>query len=100
MTNRIKVVGMILHVEVTEQDIRLGLPRQADRCPIARAINRALPDSDPCVSGSFILLGHDQVDTPADVARWIDRFDAHKASVDPFGFTLELIDQPASIGSA
>lgn len=89
-----------LHVSVTQDDIRRGVPNDPCRCPVARALNRAADTLgyDAAVSAYLTTLTVDgeksfyYSKTPGPVGKFVQDFDAGAASDDPFefdiGFTL------------
>lgn len=91
-----------LVVNVTAEDIASGVPNDCSDCPIARAIQRALPEYHVDVTRSKIELARPTGDGEVwsrgyyelpDVARkFVLAFDTdHQASYPPFSFTATLI---------
>jgi hypothetical protein len=78
--------GSRVPVHVTQDDINAGTPGDGAACPVALAIQRALPGAKvhigatPTINGRVIGLG-------ADIADWIGRYDRGE-HVDPF--TIQL----------
>lgn len=89
-----------LVIEVTAQDIALGEPTHACRCPVARAVARAIGGS---IDRADAAAGAGRVSTawpdgtfahyelPAEVDAFMDDFD-HGRPVAPFSFTVLLED--------
>ena len=89
--SRIKPLPSRVHIDVTAEDIELGIPRSSNACPIARAAKRVLKGplgvgvDDICVFSpkeKFYIL-------PPHVIAWRRRFDA-KLPVKPISFDTEL----------
>jgi hypothetical protein len=85
---------MQVQVEVTQDDICNGFRGDCTECPIALALERALP-------GHHIEVGNDSVwsseehlaDLPADAVAFIVRFDLWgRSEAEPFRFTLTIPD--------
>lgn len=80
-----------IRAEVTERDIRLGVCGDSRRCPIARALNRAMGTRQAVGVGSEIMFDRDglYLTTPKVLLTFMNRFDNRKP-VSPFSFTLNL----------
>lgn len=76
-------------VNVTQEDIDHGVANNCFKCPIARAVERALPGSDPTVRNFVYLYGTHcgSADLPLKAGEFIDRFDNNE-SVSPLTFDL------------
>ena len=95
-------MAIIVRIKVTQADIDLGSRRCPSWCPIALAIERALPRSQPSVGArtfSVQMPGkHDRVGNlclPYEAQRFVAAFDdaMHKHEVvKPFEFDLLLPD--------
>ncbi len=103
---------MKLPVKVTKEDIKYGTPGNADSCPVALAINRALRGTVTGYHWSTVghgsIMLHDGVSmtllSPAQVKRFVSVYDStrrryhstlnerllHWRVVRPFEFTLEV----------
>lgn len=87
---------MLVHVSVTEEDIRRGMKNRAIGCPVALAMLRVtgkchIVNADLIVSANLILTCPQFVPTPYEVIRFIEKFDAIKpVPVQPFEFDIEL----------
>lgn len=83
-----------MKVEVTQNDIDIGLPRSATSCPVARACNRAgFYGATVGVTRLLYFDGHQTVgiDMPSQVTNFIKAFDAGRRRVEPFVFELDDI---------
>ncbi|HMJ06897.1 MAG TPA: hypothetical protein VK474_11625 [Chthoniobacterales bacterium] len=95
---------------VTARDIREGIKQDCERCPLALAINRAMP-----LGFGKVSIGPDFVDIystgpdgngqpvasiplPPRAVQWRQRFDDNRG-VEPITFTLE-VDLPGEAVSA
>lgn len=85
-----------LAIYVRRDDIAAGVPEDASRCPVARALRRATDYHEEVTVGprSLILRGfmrrRDRVTSLPEPAReFIRRFDNHE-SVEPFLFHVEF----------
>ena len=76
-------------VSVTAEDIRVGVPRDQYRCPVARAIKRRLKSHDVSVGTWIFIDVLIDVETPPQVLRWIRAFDEQRP-VGPFAFYLVI----------
>lgn len=86
---------MIVHVEVTREDIENG-NYGCSRCPVALAIRRAIPGSIPLVTRTnFTLMGASgkKYQTPPGMRDFILEFD-NQLPVEPITFDLEVPDGP------
>jgi hypothetical protein len=84
-------------VSVTDEDIRLGKPKDGTCCPVALALRRAFPgvsvldlDQDEAEilfdNGDSLTL-----DLPPDAGHFVNQFDRHgPGAVAPFSFDLEV----------
>lgn len=82
----------ILNVEVTQEDIDLGVQGSSTSCPVARAINREVDGEglDVDVETSCIYVtGYHLADTSDTVETFITSFD-DLLPVEPFQFTIVL----------
>lgn len=83
-------------VEVTQEDINMGVKKDCHRCPIARAISRTLgtiPDNISVIPNSVDIF-HPKFLTsyfPDSVRVFIQNYDHNKSLVRPFEFELEGI---------
>ena len=89
--SRIKPLPSHIHIDVTAEDIELGIPRSSNACPIARAAKRVLKGplgvgvDDIAVfgpKGGYYLL-------PDKAQRFLKKFD-RKEPVKPISFDAEL----------
>jgi hypothetical protein len=86
-----------VRIDVTQEDINAGVPRDSCRCPIAHAIDRAIGSTSmDCVSvNAFkVSVWRDErrlwsALTPPDLIDFIKAFD-HDRDVKPFSFDLDL----------
>lgn len=69
-------------VSVTQEDIQKGVPGDSARCPIHRALRRAVGGED----GWNLLVEN----MPLEVIQFVRRFDAGLA-VEPFTFTALIV---------
>lgn len=81
-----------LTVEVTQEDIDLGVPMYLSECPVARATQRATGNTYSWAGPANIYteIGV-YVDTPKIVSDWMYDFDTGQA-VQPFSFEIEVPD--------
>ena len=86
-----------LTIEVTQEDIDRGLPRNCGHCPVALAVMRATGFEEVYVSawsmqlyrkGSYVPGG--SALTPKEAAGFIDAFDGRGACPEPFSFTVDF----------
>ena len=87
-------------VNVTQEDINNGTSGDYDRCPIALAIARELPGSDPSVSDEVHLLGEGYCGhacQPSEAEEFVISFDLGRP-VSPLTFklTFENFDSPTA----
>lgn len=75
-------------IEVTAEDIERGARIDPERCPIALACRRALPDIAVSVDG-YGIDEYDLIPTPDVAAKFITSFDTGK-TVEPFSFELRI----------
>ena len=79
-----------IKVDVTQEDIDHGVQSDCRKCPVARAISRALGFQVEAYSTIGIWLSDsDKVPTPAIASAFIRQFDEFKP-VSPFSFDLEV----------
>lgn len=84
-------------IKVTKNDIKFGYPNSATTCPIARAVQRLLPDGNVFVYPTEIEFcqltesKHDHIRTklPEEAVQFIRDFDTGN-KVRPFTFELEI----------
>lgn len=80
-------------IEVTQEDIDKGVPENCSKCPVARAIERTLPNPSPSIAVDPEVIEWFDGDqwqfryTKVKVQTFIERFDAGKP-VKPFSFEL------------
>jgi hypothetical protein len=84
-----------MKIEVTQEDIDSGLKKNGYSCPIARAIKRTIPASDPFVEDQHLDLiqpgGRKRVQLPAEAIAFIKNFDAiDRNKPEPFSFELDI----------
>ena len=85
-----------VHVELTQEDIDQGIPRDCGNCPVARAIERAMGVSCKVEVEANRLDVYDGetwwTPLPAMVETFVDNFDNVNQRVlcEPFTFDLEL----------
>jgi len=82
---------MRVKIEVTQEDIDLGVVADGDSCPIARSLRRIFPDLDVYVGGCYFDLIDEGIEIasvtlPKTAQRFIDRFDGERATVRPETF--------------
>lgn len=82
---------MKIQVVVTQDDIKRGRPCLADRCPVARALNRATKDCDWSITHTTYRNRRTEFCNyiPPKVAAFVRRFDRRK-SVWPISFTVTV----------
>lgn len=75
-----------IRVEVTQEDIEEGAPANCQRCPVARAVRRALGltevEIQVVLDPDLIDVGGIPHDMPYSVGRWVREYDG---SVGPEG---------------
>lgn len=92
-------------ISVTKNDIREGIPGDADSCPIARALHRAGFKYAYAVSkgigankgGSLLVTISDVAPLPNTANKFIENFDNDGKSVKPFKFTLNISNEKAKL---
>lgn len=87
---------MRVRIDVTERDIKAGVPNNADTCPIAIAAKRVI-SGEVCVSfKAGIETGKDtSIPLPKKATRFMYSFDnCDDEKVKPFSFT---VNAPASV---
>lgn len=88
-----------MRIEVIEEDIKKGVPKNTTLCPVALAIKRAIPEeyhktvsvqSDECF---FSLDGKilNCYSYPDEVVKQIDNFDWFGLGMEPFSFEIEVV---------
>ena len=84
-----------LTVHVTQEDIDNGERQSCSRCPVARAIARALQVSETRVTVASRIAVFDQrvapLTTPRKVMSFITAFDGERP-VEPFSFDLQFVE--------
>lgn len=89
---------MIVTVQVTAEDIRLGLPGECSRCPIAYALLRLLPEPIAWHAGPMSLHVRNKdrellsMCVPVEARDFMYSFDRGQP-VDPFSFEVEMIEE-------
>jgi hypothetical protein len=81
----------LIEIEVTEADIKAGVPADSERCPIARAIARTLGIVSVSVDDGISLIDGWGYRTPPKATTFIHRFDDGH-SVKPAHFTFQLAE--------
>ncbi len=81
-------------IDVTAEDVRDGERCQSQRCPIALAIERALPNADALVNAHLATVSVGPTDRrmlrlPVEAARAVVKYD-ETGEMRPFGFELDL----------
>lgn len=85
-----KELGMTsLRVTVTQEDITSGVPGDNKLCPVARAINRLLPNALVYTLAMF-THGDSTYRIPAAAMKFVNSFDRGEL-VEPFSFVLERV---------
>jgi hypothetical protein len=86
----------LLHINVTQRDIDLGVREKCDRCPVALAIQKMYPKCEAHVGGTYIRVGVPDnldifaiFDLPASAWAFIGAFDKG-LGVKPFQFVAKL----------
>ncbi len=83
------------HIALIEQDVQYGRRGVRCGCPVARAIGRILPRSDPHVDYRFITWLQDgkrhNMPTTPDLQLWIELFDGH--TEDNFWWFIENLPE-------
>ncbi len=98
-----KTLPKTIKVELAETDIRLGVAANSVKCPIARALRRAVGRGTAVsVKGSkYVYIGSDTYLIPKKAVTFINRFDTSyymrgkersdfKASLKPISFVARL----------
>lgn len=81
---------MRTRIEVTATDIRLGVFGSACKCPVARAVKRALHTRHVYVRENGVMeIRGIRIKTPTRIGSWIDSFDAGNR-MSPTTFNLNL----------
>lgn len=81
-------------INVTQEHIDRGTMEDCEHCPVALAINEAIPGTRSDVGGNQIYIGNyhctsREIQTPEVVRQFIARYDSD-VLVKPFSFTIEL----------
>lgn len=84
---------MTLIIEVTAEDIKNGVPEKACSCPIALAIDRAIPGARAEVFGMEAFICGVPVCLPVICKLFVELFDSG-GPVYPFTFSLDLDNHP------
>lgn len=96
---------MIITIEVTQADIDSGTPGEPCMCPIALAVQRALPFLDPWIDEEVIgdaLNGSWDIPLPPTAIAFIrayDDFPVNAAEFRPFSFDVEVPDEMLPVTS-
>ena len=78
----------IITVQVTKQDIKNGMPKEGDKCPIAKAVRRCTGTHRAVfVDESSIEIGAVEYSLPASAKAFVRAFDKGKP-VSPFSMKL------------
>lgn len=90
-----------MKIDVTGKDIRNGVRKIADSCPIALAVQRAFPDKGIEVDDQIIGVyapGESQLfKTPLVAKEFIALFDGGTATPEPFSFDLDDQLEPRDV---
>mgnify|MGYP003556362465 CR=1 FL=1 len=80
-------MGVVMKIQVTQEDIDKGIKQNICNCPIALSLKRNFPRAK--VGCSITLNGtwNDAIDTPVEASCFIDKFD-NDLPVEPFEFDL------------
>jgi hypothetical protein len=78
---------MGMKIEVLPEDIFYGCPHIPDRCPVARAVRRALDATDVAAGFTRVRVGITQYKTSRRMRVWMNKFD-NGEEVQPFKFLL------------
>lgn len=82
---------MLVHVTVTEEDIRQGVKFFSDACPVALALYRTTGQTHEVGETSVTYQARYAGPIPTEVSTFIETFDVLGASyVQPFEFDIEL----------
>ena len=86
---------MQIGVTVTDEDIRLGTPKNPNKCPVALALLRETGANSVMVTETTAVAMMDDCvldgDLPADVEDFVRRFDSGLA-VPRIDFELDMVD--------
>jgi hypothetical protein len=92
-------VRIKIDVDVTDDDIRQGVPEEPECCPIALAIKRQLHPDDkvgvdicefgPLRDSAFATINGTDCQLPDEAREFIEQFD-HDGPVFPFKFEFEV----------
>jgi hypothetical protein len=92
-------MSTVLDINVTPDDIRRGIPRDALACPIGLAVRRTIGGEGDCVvlvdNESVFLLGSSSslvAALPISAVEFTRKFDDDN-KVYPFDFTIELTEE-------
>lgn len=89
---------MFVTINVTEEDIRQGVPCRSYSCPIALAIGRRVKPGIGVGVGHLNMIVTDgsqlglSVPVPFEARRFVRAFDFHEA-VEPFSFGVDIPEQ-------
>lgn len=85
------MTGTKMHIEVTEEDIKAGVPCDLRLCPIARAAMRAGARNPIVTVRAIVEIGSRgrTWSMPREAIRWRQQFDA-KEKVEAFVFDARL----------
>ena len=82
----------LVNIEVTHEDILIGVPASTEQCAVAKALTRYFKEP---VSLDFDIydqliarIGEHRVRLPDTVADWVRQFDDNPDNVLPINFTL------------
>lgn len=76
---------------VTEKHIRCGTPGECHICPIALAIQEAIPGARVEVFGHVAFVNRKPLNLPPSCVRFVAKFDKYLAG-EPFAFVLDTDD--------
>lgn len=93
--------SVAMKIRVTQEDLENGNPADAETCPVALAIKRAMPGADVLVDGNQVefrtgeqsIIGDDIVrgiSLPNHIRNWIGRYDMNPEEAEPVEFDLDL----------
>lgn len=88
------MANVTVKIDVTEIDIKTGLPRSSCNCPIAQACERTFAHSVSVTRNYVRVAGEKKFDLPWEATKFIHAFDYGKP-VQPFSF--ELTDVPEEL---
>lgn len=85
---KLKEAPTKVKIEVTANDIKLGMQGLPHTCAIARAVKRIMGDHPSVSSDIGITINKEYYvySIPKKAERFIDKFDENKSSVKPFTF--------------